>query len=127
MKKIISLVLTLSFISNLKSQVFGTLNVPSTYTSIASVVTAMNQQGVFGNVVVAVAAGYTETAPLGGYSLTATGTSTSTILFQKSGVGRFSWTARGTVAQYRRNFRTYSSPRNGSIRIPNILRFFRLQ
>lgn len=87
MKKIISLVLVLSFVYSSKSQVFGTLNVPSTYTSIASVITAMNQQGVFGNVVVAIAAGYTETAPLGGYSLTATGTSTSTILFQKSGVG----------------------------------------
>ncbi|MBK7667784.1 MAG: T9SS type A sorting domain-containing protein [Sphingobacteriaceae bacterium] len=69
------------------AQVSGVVTVPGTYTSIAAAINDLNTVGVSGTVNVDIAAGYTETAPVGGYTLTASGTSTSQITFQKSGVG----------------------------------------
>lgn len=61
------------------------------FPTVASAVTYLNANGVTGTGTVQfdVAAGYTETAPLGGISLSglATGTSTNQIVFKKSGVG----------------------------------------
>jgi hypothetical protein len=66
----------------------GSYNVPSScFATLASFITALNAGTVTGAVTVNVAAGYTETAPIGGYSITQTGTATNTITFQKSGVG----------------------------------------
>jgi hypothetical protein len=87
MKKITSVLFFLLFIQEIFGQLSGIINVPSTYTSIASVISALNQQGISGSVTVAIAAGYTETAPSGGYSLTATGTSVNPIFFRKNGNG----------------------------------------
>lgn len=71
-----------------RAQLSGTLSVPSaTYPTIASVVSALNTQGVgTGGVTVNVAAGYTETLTAT-LSLTATGTPANPIIFQKSGTG----------------------------------------
>ncbi|WP_123985276.1 Ig-like domain-containing protein [Taibaiella soli] len=71
-----------------RAQLSGTLSVPgSSYPTIASVVSALNTQGVgTGGVTVNVAAGYTETLTAT-LSLTATGTSANPIIFQKSGTG----------------------------------------
>jgi hypothetical protein len=66
----------------------GTYFVPSScYPTLAGFIIALNAGTVTGAVTVNVAAGYTETAPNGGYSITQTGTSTNTIVFQKYGAG----------------------------------------
>lgn len=88
MKRIVFV--TLSFFSyfNYFSQLSGTLSVPSaSYSSLAAVIAALNQQGVSGALVVNINSGYTEVAPSGGFVLTASGTNTSPITFQKLGVG----------------------------------------
>ncbi len=66
----------------------GNYYVPSVcYPTIASFVTALNAGSVSCDVVCNVAAGHTETAPVGGINLTQTGTAANTITFIKSGVG----------------------------------------
>jgi hypothetical protein len=90
MKKILQTlsVLTFTFIvGNSKAQLAGTFTVPGTYSTIAAAVSDINTQGVNGTVTILVNAGYTETAPAGGYSLTTTGTATSPIIFMKNGAG----------------------------------------
>lgn len=87
MKRITYLLFLLLFFIKLKSQLSGSLNVPLNYTSVASVISAINQQGVSGALTVNVAANYTETVPYGGYSLTASGSAASPVVFRKSGAG----------------------------------------
>ena len=89
MIKIKSLVIGAFFfsITVAKAQLSGTLTVPGSYASIAAAVNALNTLGVSGPVTFNIAAGYTETAPVGGYTLTATGTAANTITFRKNGVG----------------------------------------
>ncbi len=71
-----------------KAQLSGTFFVPSaTYTTLASVISDLNIQGVNGPVTVNISAGYTETAPIGGYTFSATGTTLNPIIFQKTGIG----------------------------------------
>ena len=66
----------------------GTYYIPSTcFPTVASAVTYLNANGVAGPVIFNVFAGHTETAPSGGFNLTATGTVANTIVFQKFGVG----------------------------------------
>jgi trimeric autotransporter adhesin len=77
----------LSFSNSIKAQLAGSYNVPATYTSIAAAISDLNTLGISGSVTINIAAGYTETAPSGGYTLTATGNSTASIVFQKSGIG----------------------------------------
>lgn len=70
------------------AQLSGVLTVPGSYTSIGAAIADVNLLGVgAGGVIFDIAAGYTETAPIGGYSLTATGTAANQITFKKSGVG----------------------------------------
>ncbi|OWY23844.1 hypothetical protein C7N43_30555, partial [Sphingobacteriales bacterium UPWRP_1] len=57
------------------------------FSTLSSAVTALNANGISGPVTFNVIAGHTETAPAGGFSITATGTATNTITFQKSGPG----------------------------------------
>lgn len=76
------------FVVQAKAQLAGTLTVPGTYTSIADAITDLNLLGVGpGGVTVNIAAGYTETTPVGGFTLTATGTAGNPIVFQKNGAG----------------------------------------
>ncbi len=66
----------------------GAYLIPSTcYPTLASFVTAINGGAVTGAVNVYVTPGYTETAPAGGYNITATGTAANPIVFQRNGAG----------------------------------------
>jgi hypothetical protein len=86
MKRIAYFILCILISKNYFSQLTGVITVPSaSFTSIAAVISALNQQGSSGPLIVNITAGYTETAPLGGYTLTASGTVTAPITFQKSG------------------------------------------
>ena len=87
MKKIIPFLFILMLSGFTKAQLSGNLNVPANYTSVTSVIAALNQQGISGNVIINIAAGHTETAVTGGYVLTASGNSINSIIFQKSGAG----------------------------------------
>lgn len=63
----------------------GTYNVPTDYATLAAAVNALNTQGVSGAVTINVLAGNPETAPAGGYAITASGTSANTITLQGNG------------------------------------------
>lgn len=66
----------------------GNYQIPSScFPTLASFVTAINAGSIVGAVTVNIDAGYTETAPAGGYNLTATGTASNTITFIKNGSG----------------------------------------
>jgi hypothetical protein len=66
----------------------GTKTIGTSYPSIAAAITALNTNGVgAGGVIFNVPAFYTETAPVGGFRVTATGTAANPIVFQKSGSG----------------------------------------
>jgi trimeric autotransporter adhesin len=65
----------------------GTYAIPGCFATVQSAVSYINTNGVAGAVTFAVAAGHTETAPNGGITITATGTSINTITFVKNGVG----------------------------------------
>lgn len=75
------------FGQKLNAQLSGTVTVPGTYSTVAAAITDINTQGVNGALFIDIASGYTETAPVGGYTLTATGTAANTITFRKSGAG----------------------------------------
>lgn len=71
----------------LNAQLSGTYNVPLNFPTLAAAISALNVQGVSAPVFIELSAGYTETAPAGGYALTATGTVLNPITFRKTGVG----------------------------------------
>lgn len=77
----------LIFKTNLNAQLSGTYNVPGSYASVAAAVNALNTLGTSGAVTIQINAGYTETAPVGGLTLTTSGTSIKPITFQRTGVG----------------------------------------
>lgn len=91
MKKLFLLCVSMFFIGTLFVQVSfaqlsGVKTIPGNYATITAAITDLNAQGVgSGGVTFNVAAGYTETA----YNLiiTATGTASNPIVFQKSGTG----------------------------------------
>jgi len=72
---------------NANAQLSGTYGVPSTFSTIAAAINSLNIAGISGSVSIDIAAGHTETATTGGYSLTATGTSANPIIFRKVGIG----------------------------------------
>ncbi len=82
-----SILFLVTFFPHIKGQLSGTYSVPATFPTLASAITSLNLGGVSGPVTIAIAAGYTETVTSNGFSMTATGTATSPIVFQKSGVG----------------------------------------
>lgn len=57
------------------------------YPTINAAITALNTNSISASVVINVPAGYTETVPVGGFTLTCSGVAGNTITFQKSGVG----------------------------------------
>lgn len=58
------------------------------YTTLKEAIDSLNSKGVGnGGVTFNIVAGFTETAPAGGYAVTATGTLANPIIFQKNGVG----------------------------------------
>ena len=73
---------------SLFGQVSGTKTIPTDYATIAAFITDINTNGIgAGGVTLNVPSGYTETAPAGGFSITATGTAANPIVIQKSGAG----------------------------------------
>jgi len=90
---------------NCSAQLSGVVTVPGTYSSIATAVNAINTLGINGSLTVNIAAGYNETAPVGGLFLTTTGTSLNPIIFQKSGIG-----ANPVITAYTGGTATPSSP-----------------
>lgn len=73
---------------SLFGQVSGTKAIPTDYATIAAFITDINTNGIgSGGVTLNIPSGYTETAPVGGFSITATGTAANPIIIQKSGVG----------------------------------------
>lgn len=71
---------------SLKAQLTGTLNVPGAYPTLAAAITDLNTQGVgAGGVTINVVAGNPQSAPAGGYAITATGTATNTIVITGTG------------------------------------------
>ncbi len=94
MKKIYLLLLTVLFAATAtNAQLTGVKTIPGTYPTLAAAITDLNTQGVgAGGVIFDIAAGYTETAPSGGYvlgnaTLNATLSAANTAVFQKSGAG----------------------------------------
>ncbi len=79
--------LAVVFTGSLKAQLSGTKTIGVDYPTLAAAVTDINTQGVNGALTINIPAGFTETAPVGGYVLTASGTAANTITFQKSGAG----------------------------------------
>ncbi len=69
----------------------GTYIIPSTgcngFDKISSAVNYINAHGIAGAVIFSITPGYTETAPVGGYAITRTGTVANTITFQRNGAG----------------------------------------
>ncbi|MBA2612877.1 MAG: T9SS type A sorting domain-containing protein [Bacteroidetes bacterium] len=65
----------------------GVYNIPGSYPSILNAIIDLNNLGVSGPVTVNIAAGYTETAPPGGFQLYVSGTSVTPVIIQKSGIG----------------------------------------
>lgn len=70
-----------------KAQLSGAYLVPGTYTSVLAVINDLNTFGISGPVTINVSAGYSEISPVGGYSLTVSGSSVNPIVFQKNGSG----------------------------------------
>ncbi len=86
MRKVLAGIITLIALS-VHCQISGIVSVPGTYSTISSVISALNQNGIAGAVTVNIAAGYTETAISGGYTLYASGTASNPVTFRKSGTG----------------------------------------
>ena len=88
MRKLFTLVLCLLALNSVFGQLTGVKTIGIDYATIAAAVTDLNVQGVgVGGVTFNIPAAYTETAPTGGIVITATGTLTDPIVFQKSGTG----------------------------------------
>src|SRR6478672_4317667 len=72
-----------TFSVSLKAQLTGTKNIPGDYATLALAITDLNTQGVgAGGVVINLLAANTETAPAGGYVISATGTAANQITIQ---------------------------------------------
>ncbi|MBS1634742.1 MAG: T9SS type A sorting domain-containing protein [Bacteroidetes bacterium] len=86
-KLVIAVSAMLALSGKMQAQLSGTKTIPTDYPTLAAAIADINLQGVNGPLTINIPAGFTETAPTGGYALTATGTAVNTITFQKSGAG----------------------------------------
>ncbi len=91
-KRVLSLLvlmlLNAGFLSLSYAQLSGVKTIPTDYASIAAFVADVNLQGVGpGGVTLDVPSGHTETAPVSGIQLTASGTAGNPIIIQKAGFG----------------------------------------
>ncbi|MBK9464145.1 MAG: HYR domain-containing protein [Chitinophagaceae bacterium] len=86
MRKLYFLLLTVLFAASANAQLTGTKNIPGDYADLATAITDLNTQGVgAGGVTLNLLAGNPQTAPAGGYSITATGTVANQITLQGNG------------------------------------------
>ncbi|MBL0067184.1 MAG: hypothetical protein IPP39_01335 [Chitinophagaceae bacterium] len=75
MRKLYFLLLTVLFAASANAQLTGTKNIPGDYADLATAITDLNTQGVgAGGVTLNLLAGNPQTAPAGGYAITASGT-----------------------------------------------------
>ncbi|MBS0660399.1 MAG: cadherin-like beta sandwich domain-containing protein [Verrucomicrobia bacterium] len=78
----LGLALFLALAPQASAQLSGTKNIPGDYATLAAAITALNAQGVgAGGVTFNLVAGNPQTAPAGGYAITATGTAANPIVF----------------------------------------------
>lgn len=105
-------ILLFLYTGKFKAQLSGAYAVPGTYTSIAAVISDLNTLGVSSGVTINIAAGYTETAPQGGFQLNAIAgaSSTSQVVFQKSGSG-----ANPVVSAYTSGYNTPASNKGDGV------------
>ena len=100
-KRTFHLVLIIAFLglSNFTfGQLSGTYTIPANYPSIDAFIADLNLVGVGpGGVTLSVPAGYTETAPAGGFVITATGTAADQITIAGAGLPQPVITASGTL------------------------------
>lgn len=88
MKKVMQLFAALLFYNTIQAQYSGLISIPSNSFSTLSVfINSLNAVGVSGSLTVEIASGYSEQAPFGGYSLTASGSLAQPIVFRKGGTG----------------------------------------
>ncbi len=85
MKKLITIIGITCTASLGYSQLNGTYNIPGAYPTLAAAINDLNLQGVSGPTTFSLAAGFTETAPMGGYTITATGTAVNPISILATG------------------------------------------
>src|SRR6187549_83723 len=86
MKKVYLMLLTILFAATTNAQLTGTKNIPGDYPTLAAAITDLNTQGVgAGGVTLNLLAGNSQTAPAGGYSVTATGILANQITIQGNG------------------------------------------
>lgn len=86
MRRIYLLFISMVMAELANGQLTGTKNIPGDYATLAAAVTDLNAQGVGGGgVILNLVAGNPETAPAGGYSITATGTLADQITIQGNG------------------------------------------
>jgi hypothetical protein len=86
MRKIYFLLLTVLFAAITNAQLTGTKNIPGDYATLDAAITDLNTQGVgAGGVILNLLAGNPQTAPAGGYAITATGTLANPITIQGNG------------------------------------------
>lgn len=96
MKKFITTIIAgLSSVS-LFAQLNGTYNIPGSYASLAAAISDLNLQGISGPVTFSIVGPYAETAPTGGYTITATGTSANPINIIATGGATISAYTGGT-------------------------------
>ena len=86
------LLMTFASIVSYATAVTGTKTIGTDYLTLAACISDLNTNGISGNVIINVPAGWTETAPTGGYilgssALNASTSSSSTLTFQKNGSG----------------------------------------
>jgi len=78
--------LHINFSSNVSAQITGTKNIPGNYATLAIAIANLNSSGVgAGGVTLNLIAGNPQTAPVGGYRLTAIGTAANTITINGNG------------------------------------------
>jgi hypothetical protein len=89
LKKVAFLFCLMLCFTKVKPQIAGSFTVPGSFPTIAAAINTLNTLGVAGPVTINVNAGYTETAPLGGYKLynIPGASATNQVYFQKNGVG----------------------------------------
>ncbi|NSW45417.1 MAG: T9SS type A sorting domain-containing protein [Bacteroidales bacterium] len=86
MKRLFFTTMMLLWVTFTFGQLTGTKTIPGDYATLADAITDLNTQGVGpGGVTIELTAGNPETAPSGGYSITASGTPNSPILIKGNG------------------------------------------
>lgn len=91
-KLLVAVVFALLAHSGVNAQITGTKTIGVDYPTLNDALIALNTSGINGNVIINVPAGYTETAPVGGFvlgstALNATTSTTNTLTIRKDGSG----------------------------------------